>query len=319
MEAPQNGGVDRAALADFLRTRRARLGPGDVGLPAAARRRTPGLRREEVALLAGVSVDYYSRLEQARGPRPSRQVLAALARALRLTGDERDHLFRLAGEPAPEPQTRSDHVRPGVLHLLDRLADSAVVVVNDLGDVLAWTPLAQALFTDFSALPASERNLYRIFFTGREELHRLPPEDREQGARANVADLRATWARRPGDPAVRRLVSQLRRASPLFERLWREHDVAVRHADHKRFLHPTVGLLEVVDKDTCLLRTGAETLDALAVHLGMLGADFEVSDPPELVDHIRALAGRYLAQPQGSRPPAETALELGRPAKRSAH
>ena len=167
VEAPQNGGVDRAALADFLRTRRARLGPGDVGLPSASRRRTPGLRLEEVALLAGVSVDYYTRLEQARGPRPSRQVLAALARALRLTGDERDHLFRLAGEPAPEPQTRSDHVRPGVLHLLDRLADSAVVVVNDLGDVLAWTPLAQALFTDFSALPASERNLYRIFFTGR--------------------------------------------------------------------------------------------------------------------------------------------------------
>jgi transcriptional regulator with XRE-family HTH domain len=93
--------VDRAELADFLRTRRARLGPGDVGLPSASRRRTPGLRREEVALLAGVSVDYYTRLEQARGPRPSRQVLAALARALRLTGDERDHLFRLAGEPAP--------------------------------------------------------------------------------------------------------------------------------------------------------------------------------------------------------------------------
>jgi transcriptional regulator with XRE-family HTH domain len=198
-----------------------------------------------VALLAGVSVDYYTRLEQARGPRPSRQVLAALARALRLTGDERDHLFRLAGEPAPEPQVRSAHVRPGVLHLLDRLEDSAAVVVNDLGDVLAWTPLAQVVFTDFSALPAAERNLYRIFFTGTEERHRLLPEDREHGARANVADLRATWARRPGDPAVRRLVAQLRRASPLFERLWATHDVAVRHADRKRILHPTVGLLEL--------------------------------------------------------------------------
>jgi transcriptional regulator with XRE-family HTH domain len=93
--------VDRAELAAFLRTRRERLGPGDVGLPATPRRRTPGLRREEVALLAGVSVDYCTRLEQARGPSPSRQVLAALARALRLTDDERDHLFRLAGEPAP--------------------------------------------------------------------------------------------------------------------------------------------------------------------------------------------------------------------------
>jgi transcriptional regulator with XRE-family HTH domain len=167
--------VDRAEVAAFLRTRRERLGPGDIGLPTATRRRTPGLRREEVALLAGVSVDYYTRLEQARGPHPSQHVLAALARALRLTNDERDHLFRLAGEPAPEPQARSEHLRPGVLHLLDRLADSAVMVVNDVGDVLAWTPLAQALFTDFSALPAGQRNLYRIFFTGPEGLHRLPP------------------------------------------------------------------------------------------------------------------------------------------------
>jgi transcriptional regulator with XRE-family HTH domain len=237
--------VDRAEVAAFLRSRRERLEPGDVGLPTAARRRTPGLRREEVALLAGVSVDYYTRLEQARGPRPSRHVLAALARALRLTDDERDHLFRLAGEPAPETQARSRHLRPGVLHLLDQLADSAVTVVNDLGDVLAWTPLAQALFTDFSALPDERRNLYRIFFTGSEELHRLLPEDLERGARAHVADLRATSARRHGDPAVRRLVEQLRRASPLFERLWAEHDVAVRRVDRKRILHPTVGLLEL--------------------------------------------------------------------------
>ena len=237
-------GVDRAELAAFLRTRRERLGPGDVGLPEAARRRTPGLRREEVALLAGVSADYYARLEQARGPPPSRQVLAALARALRLTDDERDHLFRLAGEPAPEPQARSEHLRPGVLYLLDRLADSAAMVVNDLGDVLAWTPLAQALWTDFGALPAGQRNLYRIFFTRPEE-SRLLPEDRERAARAHVADLRVAWARRGGDPAARRLVDDLRRASPLFERLWGTRDVAVRRVDRKRILHPTVGLLEL--------------------------------------------------------------------------
>jgi transcriptional regulator with XRE-family HTH domain len=237
--------VDRVELAAFLRSRRARLGPDDVGLPIAGRRRTPGLRREEIALLAGVSVDYYARLEQARGPHPSRHVLAALARTLRLTADERDHLFRLAGEPAPESQARSEHLRPGVLHLLDRLADSAAMVVNDLGDVLAWTPLAQALFTDFSALPPGQRNLYRIFFTGAEEQHRLLPEDQERGARAHVADLRATWARRRGDPAVQRLVEELRRASPLFGRLWADHDVAVRRADRKRILHPTVGMLEL--------------------------------------------------------------------------
>jgi transcriptional regulator with XRE-family HTH domain len=237
--------VDRAELAAFLRTRRERIGPGDVGLPAAPRRRTPGLRREEVALLAGVSVDYYTRLEQARGPSPSRQVLAALARALRLTEDERDHLFRLAGEPAPEPQAPSTHLRPGVLHLLDRLADSAAVVVNDLGDVLASTPLAQAVFNDADAVPAGRRNLFRQFFTDPSQLRRLPPADRERAARAHVADLRATSARRPGDPAVRQLVADLRRASPLFERLWATHDVAVRRVDRKRILHPVVGLLEL--------------------------------------------------------------------------
>jgi transcriptional regulator with XRE-family HTH domain len=237
--------VDRSELAAFLRTRRARLRPDDVGLPTAARGGPPPGRREEVALLTGISVDYYTRLEQARGPVPSRQVLAALARALRLTDDERDHLFRLAGEPAPEPQVRSTHLRPGVLHLLDRLADSAVVVVNDLGDVLAWTPLAAVVFTDLSARPAGQGNLYRMFFTDPEQLRRMPPEDRERAARAHVADLRATSVRRPGDSGVQQLVAQLRRASPLFERLWAEHDVAVRRVDCKRILHPTVGLLEL--------------------------------------------------------------------------
>jgi transcriptional regulator with XRE-family HTH domain len=261
--------VDRSELAAFLRTRRARLRPGDVGLPPAARRRTPGLRREEVALLAGVSVDYYSRLEQARGPRPSRQVLAALARALRLTSDERDHLFRLAGEPPPEPQGRSQHLRPGVLHLLDRLADSAVVVVTDLGDVLAWTPLQEAVFADVDAPPAGERNLYRMFFTGHEEGHRLLPEDRDLAARANVADLRATWARRRGDPAVQRLVDQLGQASPLFERLWAEHDVAVRRADRKRILHPAVGLLEL----DCELLLTPEHDQRLILHTAPPGSE----------------------------------------------
>ena len=222
-----------------------------------------------MALLAGVSVDYYTRLEQARGPSPSRQVLAALARALRLTDDERDHLFRLAGQPAPEPQTRSTHLRPGVLHLLDRLADSAAVVVNDLGDVLAWTPLAQAVFGDTSAVPIGRRNLFRMFFTDPGQLRRLPPEDRERAARAHVADLRATSARRPGDPAVRQLVADLRRASPLFERLWVEHDVAVRRVDRKRILHPVVGLLEL----DCELLLTPEHDQRLILHTAPPGSE----------------------------------------------
>jgi len=238
--------VDRRELAGFLRTRRERLTPPDVGMPRTSRRRTRGLRREEVATLAGVSVDYYARLEQARGPQPSTAVLAALARALRLTDDERDHLFHLAGHPAPLRTSSTPHVRPGVLHLLDRLGDSAAMVVSDRGDVLAWTPLAAALFEDFSAMAPAERNLYRRFFGGYERRSaRVPDEDVERGARAHVADLRATAARRPDDPALVALVRELRATSPLFARLWDEHDVVVRRADRKRIRHEVVGMLEL--------------------------------------------------------------------------
>ncbi len=269
--------MNRAELADFLRTRREKLSPSDVGLPASTRRRTPGLRREEVALLAGMSVDYLARLEQSRGPRPSRQVLAALARALRLSDDERDHLFRVAGEPPPEPTAVTRHVRPGVLHLLDRLGDSAAMVISDAGDVLAWTPLAAALFVDFSAVPAAERNLYRMAFTGPESLHRLPPEDRERTARAHVADLRATVARRPNDAHLRELVDGLRAASPLFEQLWVEHDVAVRHDDRKRIVHPLVGLLEL----DCEVLLTPEHNQRLVLHTAPPGT--ETADRLELI------------------------------------
>lgn len=237
--------TDRRELAGFLRSRRERLTPADVGVPRTARRRTPGLRREEVAALAGISVDYYGRLEQARGPMPSASVLDALARALRLSDDERDHLFHLTGSPPPLRTSATPHVRPGVLHLLDRLADSAALVMSDTGDVLAWTPLAAALFEDFSGLPPRRRNLYRRFFLAGPDNPRIPAADRETAARAHVADLRATVARRPRDPAPRALVTELRAESPLFARLWDAHDVAVRRADRKRINHPVVGLLEL--------------------------------------------------------------------------
>ncbi|MEU3459048.1 helix-turn-helix domain-containing protein [Streptomyces sp. NPDC006733] len=153
--------MDSTELADFLRRRRARLSPADVGLTGGVRRRTPGLRREEVARLAGMSADYYARLEQARGPRPSRQMLGALARALRLAGDEREELFRLAGEGLSPPHRRgaaadpagSAHVRPALLLILDRLDDTPAQVVNGAGDVLARNPLAAALLGGASAGP----------------------------------------------------------------------------------------------------------------------------------------------------------------------
>ncbi|MEV4321944.1 helix-turn-helix transcriptional regulator [Microbispora rosea] len=237
--------MDRTELADFLRHCRARVAPADVGLSHGARRRTPGLRREEVAQLAGMSTDHYTRLEQARGSHPSRQMLAAVARALRLTGDERDHLFHLAGEEPPRDRPATEHVRPGLLLILDRLIDTPAQVVNDRGDVLAQNSMDKALHGDASARPEAERNVIWRYFTDPSARELFPVEDRDHAARTAVADLRATSARRPDDARLAELVRRLRARSEEFSALWNAHDVAVRRADVKRFQHPVVGLLEL--------------------------------------------------------------------------
>ncbi|MBR7676808.1 helix-turn-helix transcriptional regulator [Streptomyces daliensis] len=237
--------MDRTELADFLRRCRTRLTPAAVGLPQGARRRTPGLRREEVAQLAGMSTDHYTRLEQARGSRPSRQMLAAVARALRLTSDERDHLFHLAGEEPPRDRADTEHVRPGLLLVLDRLTDSPAQVVNDRGDVLAQNALAKALHGDASARPAAERNAVWRYFTNPAARELFPPEDRDGAARAAVADLRAAYARRRDDARLAGLVRRLRARSEEFAALWDGHEVAVRRSAVKRFQHPVVGLMEL--------------------------------------------------------------------------
>nr|WP_225794179.1 helix-turn-helix transcriptional regulator [Streptomyces aculeolatus] len=238
--------VDRAQLADFLRRSRARLTPADVGLPPGARRRTPGLRREEVAQLAGMSTDHYTRLEQARGSRPSRQMLAAVARGLRLGDDERDHLFHLAGEEPPRAgRGAGAHVRPGLLLILDRLTDTPAQVLADCGDVLAQNALSRALSGDAAARAGDGRNIVWRFFAEPDGRALIPPEDRAHVARRSVADLRATLARRPDDARVAGLVRRLRARSAEFAALWEEHDVAVRRREVKRFVHPVVGLLEL--------------------------------------------------------------------------
>ncbi|WP_329180835.1 helix-turn-helix transcriptional regulator [Streptomyces sp. NBC_01477] len=237
--------MDRPELADFLRRSRDRLGPADVGLGGGSRRRTPGLRREEVAQLADMSVDYYTRLEQARGPRPSRQMLGALARALRLTADERDHLFHLSGEEPPRDTGGSDHVRPGLLLILDRLHDTPAQVVSDIGDVLVQNAMASALLGDVSARPPEMRNTVRRAFTEPAAMDIFPPEDRPALARNHVAHLRAVLAARPDDPRAVALVTELRAASEDFARLWTEHEVAVRRSDTKRIRHPVVGEMEL--------------------------------------------------------------------------
>lgn len=236
-------GVDRSGLAQFLRSRRARVQPQDAGLPAGRRRRTPGLRREEVARLAGISVDYYIRLEQARGPHPSDQVLDALSRALRLSTDERAHLFHLCGgaaRPATGPRT---DVPTGILHLLDRLDDAPAVVLSATYDALAWNPMWAALMqADPSSGPPAERNTLRGFFS---ERAREYAGQHRQFAREAVADLRAASARYPDDPAVTSLVRDLNSASGLFRELWDLHEVAVRRSTSKTVDHPVVGVLHL--------------------------------------------------------------------------
>jgi transcriptional regulator with XRE-family HTH domain len=237
--------MDRRELADFLRSRRARVRPEDVGLQAGPRRRTPGLRREEVARLAGMSVDYYIRLEQARGPRPSRQILGAVARALRLTDAEREYLHHLAGEPPqPRPGPPQD-VPAGILHLLDRLDDTPAFVLDAKYDVLAWNAMAAALITDFSRLPPRDRNPLRSLFLSPGSAQITDDGEYGRFARVCVADLRAATARYPGDPGVGGLVAELLEGSELFARLWSEREVAVQQSNVKTLRHPVVGTIEL--------------------------------------------------------------------------
>ncbi len=236
--------MDRDALADFLRGRREALAPADVGLTAGPRRRARGLRREEVAQLTGMSVDYYTRLEQRRGPQPSTHMLAALARTLRLSLDERDHLFRLAGHPAPERTASSTFVRPALIHLLDQLDDCAAFVCSDLEVFLAQNRLSVLLTGDHVGSGIQDSMAWKWFLgSGFREL--VPPGERDHQARVRVAALRAAWSRRRGDADVRTLVGELLSRSDEFRQLWERHEVGVPPDDHKTFIHPRVGSISL--------------------------------------------------------------------------
>ncbi|MCP2342475.1 helix-turn-helix transcriptional regulator [Actinomadura rupiterrae] len=237
--------MDRAQLADFLRRSRERLRPHEVGLAAGPRRRTPGLRREEVAQLAGMSADYYMRLEQARSPQPSLQILAALSRALRLSDDERDHLYLLAGHHPPAGRFAGEHVRPGLLHLLDQLTETPAHVTNDIGDLLARNTMAEALLGCICSVREQDRNYVWRWFTDPAIRTIYDDEQREEQSREHVAALRAACARRGGDEPSTRLVARLRATSEEFARLWDLHEVAVRRSSRMRVDHPAVGPLDL--------------------------------------------------------------------------
>lgn len=232
-------------LGAFLRSRRDRIRPADVGLSAGPRRRVPGLRRDEVAQLAGASVEYYIELERGAGSQPSEQMLAALARALRLSADERDHLYHLAGRPVPVhgPAT---HVHPGMLDLLTRLDGTPAQVITDLHVTLAQNPLAVALVGDETRFRGPEASFVHRWFCDPDGRSKYPEEDHETQSRSFTSDLRAAAARRDAnDTEASSLISELLDRSPEFARLWAEHDVAFRRDDRKRIVHPELGVLEV--------------------------------------------------------------------------
>lgn len=237
--------MDRAALADFLRRRRETLQPGDVGLPDGVRRRAPGLRREEVASLAAMSTDYYTRIEQQRGPQPSEQMLASLARALRLTNGERDYLFGLAGRNAPTSVSTAAHVAPALLRVLDRLDDTPALVLSNLGETLVQNRLATALFGDRSRHTGLARSEIYRWFTDPGERLRYPEDDRARQSRAQVASLRVAYGAMGPQSRAGELLRALQKASAEFAELWEQHEVGKRFADHKILIHPELGPIEV--------------------------------------------------------------------------
>jgi transcriptional regulator with XRE-family HTH domain len=230
--------MDRPELADFLRRRREALSPADVGLPPGQRRRTTGLRREEVATLSGMSTDYYTRLEQRRGPRPSEQMLAAIARGLRLSLDERDHLFRLAGHTAPTRVSRSDHVSPPLMRVLDRLHDTPAQVMSNLGETLVQNRPARALLGDETGHTGPARSAVYRWFTDPAEQLRYPEAGRGAHARFMVASLRAASG---SDARAVDLARLLGAKSPEFATLWEAHEVGVPPERRKTIVHPSLG------------------------------------------------------------------------------
>ncbi|GLY76661.1 helix-turn-helix transcriptional regulator [Actinoallomurus iriomotensis] len=228
----------RTELAAFLRSRRGRITPADVGMPAGPRRRTPGLRREEVAQLAGVGITWYTWLEQGRPINVSVQVLEAIARTLRLDQAEREHLFRIADVPPPRPRDAHDRLEPQVQAVLDGLADLPAAVINSRYDVLAWNAAYAAMWPSISAA-RNHRNLLWAGFVIPTCCSTFVNRDRELPQM--VATFRASYGRHLGEPAWTEFVERLSAASPEFAEMWAAHDVGTPTTRVKVFRHAAVG------------------------------------------------------------------------------
>lgn len=237
--------IDRTGLAEFLRRRRDVLQPEDVGLPRGGRRRTDGLRREEVAALCHMSSDYYARLERGSGPLPSEQMIASIAQGLHLSVDERDHLFRLAGHRPPARGAASDHIGPGMLRIFDRLQDTPAEIVTELGETLRQTPLGVALTGDTARLIGPERSIGFRWFTDPRTRELYAREEHEFLSRLWVSGLREVMSLRGRESRAAHLAELLLERSDEFRVIWERQEIGLRPRETKRFIHPDVGALEL--------------------------------------------------------------------------
>ncbi|MEU1982013.1 helix-turn-helix transcriptional regulator [Nocardia sp. NPDC019395] len=261
--------IDRTGLAEFLRNRRAALQPEDVGLPRGPRRRTDGLRREEVAALCHMSADYYSRLERERGPQPSPQMLVSIAQGLHLSLDERDHLFRLAGHNPPARGVLGEHISPGLLRVLDRLDDTPAEIVTELGETLRQSPLGIALTGDLTRYTGPDRSIGYRWFTDPAARQFYTPEDHAFLTRMYAAGLREIVTLRGPDSRAAELADLLLAHSEEFRRTWENHEIGIRPRDVKHFVHPEVGALEL----TCQRLVDPGRAHALLVYTAVPGSE----------------------------------------------
>jgi len=261
--------IDRGGLAEFLRRRREALQPEDVGLPRGQRRRTNGLRREEVASLSHMSTDYYSRLERARGPQPSEQMIASISQGLHLSLEERDHLFRLAGHNPPLRGAAGDHISPGMLRIFDRLQDTPAEIVTELGETLRQTPLGVALTGDLTVHSGPARSIGYRWFTDPDARRLYAVEDHAFLSRLWVSGLRGVATLRGPDSRAAQLANDLLSRSEEFRRIWSEHEVGLRPREVKHFVHPELGALEL----TCQVLVEPSQSHSLLVYTAIPGSE----------------------------------------------
>ena len=267
--------IDRTGLAEFLRRRRESLQPEDVGLPRGPRRRTRGLRREEVALLCHMSTDYYSRLERERGPQPSVQMVASIAQGLHLSLDERDHLFRLAGHNPPTRGAVSEHISPGLLRIFDRLHDTPAEIVTELGETLRQTPMGVALTGDTTRHTGPARSAGYRWFTDPAARQLYPPEEHPFLTRMYASGLREVVTLRGHGSRAAHLADLLLARSDEFRRVWEDHEIGIRPHDVKHFIHPEVGALEL----TCQRLLDPDQSHWLLVYTAIPGSESHAKLP----------------------------------------